>query len=405
MTQVGSARTDAGAPTGAVRSWRHEWRQRGAAVAIVVLAVAFAVEQIITKPDLGDVSIYRHGARAAFAAGDVYDFDRHGHGFTYPPFAALVMGVLAWLPTAAMWGVMIGLGAVSLVVVLRLVAPGAVRAVLRGDRAAAVGLALLVASQPVTLTLRIGQVNLVLAAMVLADLLVLRRGVLIGLATSLKLTPGLFVVYLLARRRWAEAAGAVATIVASIGLGAVVLPGPSREYWTHRVIAGSGIGGFTTTGNQSIRGLAERVFGTSVGAVVWLLLAVPVVVLGLRLAVRAARLQLDVLAAGIVGVTACLVSPLSWPHHWVWALPALAGLWGIRGAAHRLDRWLVGTAGLLVVFSLLAVYAVGLSYVLIAVALGVRTASALRTLETRALDRPPAQTVAGTPTKRSSFTP
>jgi alpha-1,2-mannosyltransferase len=38
-------------------------------------------------------------------------------------------------------------------------------------------------------------------------------------------------------------------------------------------------------------------------------------------------------ALGLVGVTGCLISPVSWPHHWIWLIPALAG--AARAAATR----------------------------------------------------------------------
>src|SRR5581483_12201814 len=57
--------------------------------------------------------------------------------------------------------------------------------------------------QPVRETLTFGQINLVLALLVLADLLVLAprgsrlTGVGIGLAAAIKLTPAVFILYLL----------------------------------------------------------------------------------------------------------------------------------------------------------------------------------------------------------------
>src|SRR4029453_7110495 len=70
------------------------------------------------------------------------------------------------------------------------------------------------AMEPIRETLAEGQLNVFIFALVLADVVALRRGrawcgVGIGLATALKLTPGLFLVFLvlIGRRRGAGGRG------------------------------------------------------------------------------------------------------------------------------------------------------------------------------------------------------
>jgi alpha-1,2-mannosyltransferase len=91
---------------------------------------------------------------------------------------------------------------------------------------AAVPLAL--CTEPVRQTLGFGQVNLWLFALVLLDLVVLGRtgsrwaGAGVGIATAIKLTPGLFIVYLLVTGQWRAARTATVTTAALTG-GAFLL--------------------------------------------------------------------------------------------------------------------------------------------------------------------------------------
>ena len=65
--------------------------------------------------------------------------------------------------------------------------------------------------EPFRQTLSFGQINIYLGLLVLVDLLVLGRrgskwtGIGIGLATAIKLTPGIFIIYLLVVGRWRAA--------------------------------------------------------------------------------------------------------------------------------------------------------------------------------------------------------
>jgi alpha-1,2-mannosyltransferase len=301
-------------------------RSRPVARLVLTLAVVLAGFFLLRTHSFGDVEVYRAGGRAALSGGDLYGFRVGVDGFTYPPFAAMVFAVVAWLPMSLMWAVMVAASVPALIVVVRLSAPDLVAGFGRGNLPAAGTLAALVLAQPVTATLRWGQVDLVLAALVLIDLLVLRRGYLVGIAMAIKLTPGLFVIYLLLLGRRREALGATATFGVTVAIGWCVLPAASTHFWLHDILAGSGIGGFDHPNNQSMRGLAEQLFGPAAGATVWLLLVPPVFVVGLALARRLANDGRDIAAIGVVGVTMCLVSPVSWTHHWVWVIPLLAGI-------------------------------------------------------------------------------
>ncbi|MCW2494136.1 glycosyltransferase 87 family protein [Jatrophihabitans sp.] len=321
---------------------------------ILVAASCLAVALCLGEAKLGDTAVYWQAGRRVLAGGDVYGFTVNHFGFTYPPFAAMVIGAVSWLPEAGLWCLFNLLSLLALVTVLRLCAAADIAAARRGDTRAALRLSSLVLALPVTETFRFGQVDLILLALVLVDLLVYRRGILLGVAAAFKLTPGLFVVYLLMQRRYREAAVATGVFLGAGALSSTVLPHAAATYWLHDLESGTGIGGFDGARNQSLHGVALRAFGAHLGPVVWVALALPVLLLGMLLARRIARAGLELLAIGAVGVTGCLISPLSWNHHWVWAVPALAALYSaVPAARRRFRQWLAVVSSVLVAWTVL----------------------------------------------------
>ncbi|HYB23071.1 MAG TPA: glycosyltransferase 87 family protein, partial [Solirubrobacteraceae bacterium] len=194
-------------------------------------------------------------------------------------------------------------------------------------------LALLVAAaavwlEPVWTTLRYGQVDLLIATLVVWDLSraddARLQGVGIGLASALKLTPAIFVVYLLLSRRTRAAAVSAATFLASVALAYVALPGDSREYWGGAFAEPDRVGRIENAANQSLRGALARLLHTTAVSGLWLGCAAAVAILGITLALAAARRGDQARGFALCALTGLLVSPVSWSHHWVLAVPALA---------------------------------------------------------------------------------
>src|SRR6266540_5771693 len=149
-----------------------------------------------------DLKVYYGATRAWLHGGDLYGYVEHGrdrdYGFTYPPFAALVLAPLALLPwPAAVVALDAATIGATLAVLHRLAGP-----VRKVDRALLLtgGLLLAVALDPWRATFNYGQVNVLLLALVAADLLVLLprghrlTGALIGVAAAVKLVPALFIL-------------------------------------------------------------------------------------------------------------------------------------------------------------------------------------------------------------------
>jgi RNA polymerase sigma-70 factor (sigma-E family) len=286
-----------------------------------------------------DLLVYLLGIRAAASGLPLYDLRApNGDPFTYPPFAALVMWPLSWVPTA--WvGTPWTVG--TLVVLVVTVVVLARRCSVRWPSLLG-GVVLFVASGPSRLNLELGQVSAVIVLLVLVDVLEVTpprlRGVLLGVAAAIKLTPLLFVVYLLVSGRSRDGWRAVATF-AGCGLVAfVVLPRDSVTYWTDAVLHMTDrLGYLDYIDNQSVRGFLLR---AGLPAALWPVLAGVAVVAALY---QARRLTL-VPAALVVGCAGIVASPISWGHHLFWVV--LAGLWMVWSA--RPAVVLVGTAVLTV---------------------------------------------------------
>ncbi|WP_185448844.1 glycosyltransferase 87 family protein [Kribbella qitaiheensis] len=312
-----------------------------------------------------DLRVYVVSARAFLHGQDIYTahlaFPKDmALGFTYPPFAALVFAPIALLSTGAGRAVMTLTSAMALLVsgtaTVRAIRPqwSTYRVMASGLALGAAGLAL----EPVRSSFDLGQINLVLLAMLLVDLLghLPRRfrGVLVGVATGIKLTPGIFIIYLLVTRRYREAATASAATVGTMVLGAVAMPDASRQFWGHFIFDPSRPGATHFISNQALRGVFARLAGGIQGiGPAWLLAVAITCAVGFLAARRAydrGYLLESILLTATVGL---LVSPISWTGHWVWAIPACALLWtraveayqagGVRTARFRV---LAGLAAL-----------------------------------------------------------
>jgi alpha-1,2-mannosyltransferase len=154
----------------------------------------------------------------------------------------------------------------------------------------------------------------------------------IGLAAAVKLTPGIFLIYLLLSRRWRAAIVAAATTFAATALAAVVAPDATRTYFTELMWDTSRIGSLDYVSNQSLLGLVSRHAGGS--RVLWLCLVLLVLFIwGYR--VRRTDVQTGF---ALTGVVACLVSPITWVHHLVWLAPGLV-LLARKESTRRLAIW------------------------------------------------------------------
>jgi alpha-1,2-mannosyltransferase len=297
-----------------------------------------------------DLNVYRSGGLIVRHIRPYYDphlasplYDWVGYGnlhlpFTYTPFAGLAFALVSLVPYQLCLKLSIAVDLVSVLAAVwfTLGALGYRRLVVRAG-ATLLGAAAVLWTEPVLRTIYLGQINLVLLALVLWDLCQPDtaksrwwKGFATGIAAGVKLTPLIFIPYLLIARKFRQAALALAGFVVSVLLGFVIVPGDSHKWWFGGLFAQSGRTGFVGwAGNQSLDGLITRLTGSiAAGHAAWIVLAVLVGVGGVIAAGLLDRKGHAMLGLMMAALTGLLVSPISWDHHWVWIVP------GVIVAAH-----------------------------------------------------------------------
>ncbi|MEV7284505.1 glycosyltransferase 87 family protein [Streptomyces sp. NPDC093252] len=303
---------------------------------VTVSLAAFLALCALHGLPMADLLVYRAEGAAVLGGRDLYGFTvTEWHlPATYPPFAAILFTPLVWLPVPVLkaaflagnlllLGLLIGLSG-------RLVGRRLPLSLLCAGTALALWL------EPIFQTLLFGQINLALVCLVLWDLTrapgARGRGVAIGIAAGIKLTPAVFLVHLALRGRYREAAAGLAAFAGTVVVGGLVLPGASGGFWTRHLYETGRVGKAWIVDNQSLQGLVARALGDPEPGVVWAVPALVAAVAGLWLVRRAAQERTAVL---LTAGTALLVAPISWSHHWVWCVPLLvvALAEGRRGGA------------------------------------------------------------------------
>lgn len=304
-----------------------------------------------------DLQVYRLGVQTLWHGGDMYGSLPQttigiGLPFIYPPFAALVLSPFALLPwDAARFGFFItsvAALALSFYLVARRVWPGENRKLLGlWVTACATPLGLLL--EPTHSTLDFGQVNLLLMVLVVADCLTekpkWRRGMLVGIAAAVKLTPAAFILYFLIRRDFKAAATAAVTGAVATVITFAILPHASMKYWFGGLGNVSGLSGSAFHTNQSIQAVLARFeIQRPMLTILWLILSAALLALVVPAMHRAANYP--PLALGINAVFTLLVSPISWSHHWIWIAPALLAMLGYATQMpwRRAAGWYLTTA-------------------------------------------------------------
>ncbi|HZF92709.1 MAG TPA: glycosyltransferase 87 family protein [Streptomyces sp.] len=288
---------------------------------------AFAVLCVVQRIPMADALVYQAEGEAVLDGRDLYGFTvTEWHlPATYPPFAALLFTPTAWLTPAALKAVFLVGNTLLLACLVHLSARLAALPPRLPALCAATALALWL--EPVFQTLLFGQINLALACLVLWDLTrpdgARGKGVAVGIAAGIKLTPALFVPYLLLTGRRREAAAATAALAGTVLLGALLLPAASADFWLRRLYETGRVGKPWIVDNQSLQGLAARLLGDPAPGPAWWLPALLTAAGGLWLAARAND---DRHGVPLTALTALLVSPVSWSHHWVWCVPLIAVL-------------------------------------------------------------------------------
>jgi alpha-1,2-mannosyltransferase len=338
-----------------------------AAVAAVAYLAALATHPMNAMLKGFDLQVYLGGAREALHHSHslyTWVFEHHpGIQFTYTPFAALAFAAGLALPFKALMAVVTVVSLFSLVATIWI----AFRQ-LGWEKTSRLGATLLLSglllwTEPVQRALYLGQVELVLMALVVWDLCQPDRrpwkGAVTGIAAGIKLVPLLFIAYLLLTRRFKQAAVAAGAFLVTVIIGFIALPYASVYWWIDGNFFQAGRTGFVgSEQNQALRGIMTRLIGSVNGAATpWLLVAVIVGLAGLAAAVVLDQRGYTFAGLMAAALTALLVSPISWDHHWVWIAPGLALIVdaavraGRAGAAGLRTAWYALAAVVLILFA------------------------------------------------------
>jgi alpha-1,2-mannosyltransferase len=323
--------------SGAGASSRRRARSLAVAVAVCALALAaYLADMVLHRHgqmlDWYDLNVYNDaGLIARNSPGKLYSWQLHpGIKFTYTPFAALVFAAGSLLP----WAVLKWLMTVASLVALAATVWLTLGALGWRGRRRATALAGIVAAglwmEPVQRALHLGQIELLLMLLIVWDMCQPDgrrwKGAGIGIAAGIKLVPLIFIPYLVLTGRLRQAAAATAALSGTVMIGFVFLPRASAKWWLTGYFWHAGnVGEVGSLLNQSLLGLVTRATGSAVHATpVWLGLSAVIAVAGLGAAAVLDRRGHTVAGWLTCALTGLLVSPISWDHHWVWVVPAIA---------------------------------------------------------------------------------
>ncbi|QMV85003.1 DUF2029 domain-containing protein [Corynebacterium hindlerae] len=261
-----------------------------------------------------DVEVYVQGGRLLLSGQNLYAADVPVTGtelpFTYPPFAAVVFAVVAWLP-------------MPLVIVLHHAGMVACAwLVVRWLRLSPYWLVLMLLLQPSFGSLTFGQINFFLMTLVLADAYGHRprwlpRGALTGIAAAIKITPAIFLLWFLLRRDTRGLIGMAGAAGLTTSLAAVLKPHDSWYYFTEALWTPARVGDVAYLQNASLQGVLVRMGG---GDLVPVVLAVVLIGAGVVIWRCTDAVWSLVLTAGL----GLLLSPISWTHHFTWLIVLIA---------------------------------------------------------------------------------
>ncbi|HAT3894991.1 TPA: DUF2029 domain-containing protein, partial [Corynebacterium striatum] len=286
-----------------------------------------------------DMVIYREGVKAYLEGRSMYSEPMMAGDialpFIYPPFGALAMVPLTapdWITHDMAGNIMNVLSDVLVLACLYFI----FRALLK-DRTwllpvVSLVWALTMAFEPIRLNNGFAQVNIVIMALVILDLVPRKRwlpqGILIGLAAAIKITPLAMLLYFLLRKELKPILITIGTAAAATLAAAAVRWQAFVEFFTSKLLdMGSGADFGVATdyqSNSSLKAVVQRLFpstesmeanGTLINTI-WLVLALAVVAVGSLLILALLKRNMLIDAQLVTALVMLLISPVSWSHHW-----------------------------------------------------------------------------------------
>jgi len=359
------------------RSVLTQWTVRRSVVVIAAMTAAcLAIGTFIHAYGLSGLALDRGAVRNWLDGNGLYAYrDPVTHlGAGFPPPAAFLLAPSAFLPLGvAGWLIALAGVAALVLALIALVGPVARRYGRRRLPAVATASGLALTIEPVRAALGLGELDLVLFALVAADVVALRRGawarsraawwpgrpasasprgrsipqaarrgwatgawagVGVGVATAVAISPAFFIGYLALTRQWRAAFTALVTAL-TLAAGALLLAPAETVAWFDDVLWRiDRTGGVDNSANQSLAGVLARLYDSATTPVLlWLSFALLLVAVGMIRA-RSAHADGDEIAAfTLVGLTAAIVGPVTNTYELSWVLVAMVIL--VDAAARR----------------------------------------------------------------------
>lgn len=330
--------------------------------AYLVLAVALIRSLILVFEGSLDLMVYNMGAQWVahpnIRQQPLYDLEfpvPWGNGdtlpFTYPPFAALLFGLFAWIPFditryliwAADMMVAVPLAGALVSYAGRKRRPIPLTNYLGSRAMFALVLAAIILCGPYIRTMSLGQVNILLLGLVFFDLVrrtdgtgawveqataFIPRGVLIGLAAGIKLTPLAFGLLFLMQKNFRAILSMGLTFAATVGIGFMVLYRDSIQFWTDSVSSSDRVGSIKYIDNTAITGVLIKngIPGEFVDPIRYPMVLIMIALVAVAL-VYLTRRGMILSAISMNALVMLFMSPISWSHHQVYYPVIALALW------------------------------------------------------------------------------
>jgi alpha-1,2-mannosyltransferase len=323
-------------------------RWLAAALALISAAGAIGLAVAEAGGRQVDFDVYRMGAAHALGP-HLYDVRLASLPlrFTYPPFAALLFWPFAQLSVHVgqlVWSLL------NLVMLVALTATSihAARPQWPHQRTWAIAAIVLVPAlrlSPDLLTFDFGQINFLIALLVLLDLTcvinvrshTLPRGLMLGIAAALKLTPLIFIAFLLLTRQFRAGATALGTFLFCSLAAGVITPHSWLLYWSSEIFNAKRPGNLLYMSDQNLHSALQRMISAPPPPILLGSLTLLFAVGGLAVATWAYRVSSPMLGILLCAATGLIISPVSWSHHYVWIVPLLA--WLVLAADRPRSGW------------------------------------------------------------------
>lgn len=323
-------------------------------------AIAYYAHGIVKWPT--DVDVYRLGADTFLHGRSLYTqlpVSPVGGAlpYTYPPFSAVLFTPLAIIPPPIGYPLLTGatcLALIPIVLAYRKTSPE-LRGLLAKPWMVLAGCFVLLVAHPVSNTIFWGQINVLLMVLVAVDVLWPNprwpRGALIGIAAAVKLTPAGFVLIFLLRRDFRAVVASFLSFLLMTAIAFLLMPKDSLLYWTDRVFHASSMNIGPIHANESVTATFQKLgmSGTTLTVVsgVCMIAVVAMTWLGTKRALDDGDLPM---ALGVNATGVLLLSPISWSHHWVLALPTAALIMVMGYQRHKFWLLFSGWAGVVILW-------------------------------------------------------